>query len=120
MKPPEQVSDSVRRLNPSLYGRKPMQTAERESDLHEQIRKECAARGWIGLHGSMAHRTHRSIGEADWTILASGGRVFFIECKTSKGKLSPAQLALHAWAERLGHKIFVARSLKEFCQIVAV
>ena len=43
---------------------------EREAELHEQIRADVARRGWIGFHGSMAHRTHRTVGEPDWVIIA--------------------------------------------------
>ena len=49
-------------------------------------------RGWIALHGSMAERTGRTLGEPDLVILADGGRVLFVECKSRRGKLSPTAL----------------------------
>ena len=115
-----------------------------ERDLHEEIFDECRRRGWIALHGSMAERTHRTRGEPDFVILASPKdwrcpicnrltpcrndypegccgegyepvpRVIFVECKTRSGKLSPAQAALKFHAEKLGHTIYVVRSLEEF------
>jgi hypothetical protein len=90
----------------------------RESDLHESIFDECRKRGWIALHGSMAERTCRTLGEPDFVILANNGRVFFIECKSRIGKLSPAQAALKYHAELLGHAVHVVRSMGEFLEIV--
>ena len=85
-----------------------------EADLHEQIFAECRRRGWLALHGSMSERTHRTMGEPDFVILANDGLVLFVECKTSTGKLSTEQQALHAWARKLGHEVHVVRSLAEF------
>lgn len=87
---------------------------ESERDLHSKIFNECRRRGWIALHGSMSERTHRTMGEWDFTILADNGRVFFVECKTSTGKLSAEQAALIAWAKKLGHDVRVVRSIDEF------
>jgi hypothetical protein len=94
------------------------QAAERERALHDDIQDECKRRRWLCLHGSMAHKTMRTVGEPDFTILADVGRVFFVECKTATGKLSPEQLALKCWAEMLGHEIHIVRSLDEFLKIV--
>lgn len=85
-----------------------------ERELHNQIIAYCKSRGWIYLHGSMAKETARTVGEPDFVIMTDRGRTLFIECKTAKGKLSPAQLALHKWAEKLGHTIFICRSMDEF------
>ena len=91
---------------------------ERESDLHEAIFDECRRRCWIALHGSMADRTCRTLGEPDFVILAGEGRVLFVECKSRTGKLSPAQFALKHHAERLGHTVHVVRSLEEFLKLL--
>lgn len=112
-------NDSLRRLNPQLFG---VRSAEcgtrngvvREASLHEEIFDECRRRGWIALHGSMAERTCRTLGEPDFVILAEGGRVLFVECKSRSGKLSPAQAALKFHAEKLGHAVHVVRSMEEF------
>lgn len=85
-----------------------------ERDLHVSIIGECDRRGWLVLHGSMTKLTHRIAGEFDFIILADQGRVLFVEAKSKTGKLSPEQLALHAWAKKLGHTPVVARSLQEF------
>ncbi|MEY2408251.1 MAG: hypothetical protein QOF48_921 [Verrucomicrobiota bacterium] len=110
-------NEALRRLNPHLFPPPPSPGTggvPRESELHEKIFNECRRRGWIALHGSMAERTCRTLGEPDFAILAHGGRVLFVECKSRTGKLSPAQAALKHHAEKLGHAIHVVRSLDEF------
>ena len=114
-------SDALRRLNPHLFSSRPSPGTggvQRESDLHEAVFDECRRRGWIALHGSMAERTCRTLGEPDFVILAAGGRVLFVECKSRTGKLSPAQTALKHHAERLGHTVHVVRSLEEFLKLL--
>jgi len=89
-----------------------------EGDLHNNITDYCKQRGWPAFHGSMAHKAMRTLGEPDFTILASNSRVFFIECKTKDGKLSNEQRGLAMMAEMNGHKIHVVRSMDEFRKIV--
>ena len=116
-------SDALRRLNPHLFGTRNAECRARngvvrEARLHEEIFDECRWRGWIALHGSMAERTCRTLGEPDFVILAGGGRVLFVECKSRSGKLSPAQAALKFHAEKLGHTVQVVRSLDEFLKLL--
>lgn len=94
------------------------QRDEPESKLHNDIINHCRQVGWIYFHGSMAKATSRTSGEPDFTILANKGRVFFIECKTRLGKLSPEQMGIKMWAEKLGHTIHVVRSFQEFVDVV--
>lgn len=115
---------TLARLNPDLFGvlrvgcRAAREGSSREAELHEQVFDECRKRGWIALHGSMAEQTCRTLGEPDFVILADGGRVLFVECKSRTGKLSPAQAALKFHAEKLGHTVHVVRSLGEFLAVV--
>lgn len=117
---------TLARLNPHLFtgqrsevrGQNRHTGLVREAELHEEIFAECRRRGWIALHGSMAERTCRTLGEPDFVILADGSRVWFVECKTKTGKLSPAQAALKFHAEKLGHTVHVVRSLEEFFAVV--
>ncbi|HMP83657.1 MAG TPA: VRR-NUC domain-containing protein [Verrucomicrobiota bacterium] len=116
---------TLARLNPHLFGGRTDRTnltatpgVVRESKLHEEIFDECRRRGWIALHGSMAERTCRTLGEPDFVILADGGRVLFVECKSRTGKLSPAQAALKHHAEKLGHTVHVVRSMEQFFAVV--
>lgn len=109
----------------------PADAVEQEDKLHTEIIQECKRRGWIYLHGSMAHRTKRSPGEPDFVILGSvqtqwvdgtgkswEPRVWFIECKSKRGKRSMDQLAMAAHASKLGHTIHVIQSFSEFLGIV--
>ena len=89
-----------------------------EGKLHNEIMDECRKRGWIPLHGSMAHRALRTPGEWDFVIIADGGRTFLIECKSKKKKQSTEQKGLHLMASILGHKPHVVRSFEQFLSIV--
>jgi Holliday junction resolvase len=88
-----------------------------EAELHRQIAEEIKRRGWLAFHGSMAHSTFRTPGEPDFVILADGGKVILVECKSRTGKLSVDQQAIAAWAEKLGHKVHVVRSMQEFLEV---
>ncbi len=104
----------------------------KEAALHDAIIDECNRRGWLYFHGSMAHRTRRTVGEPDFVILANVPDatrdsviptakkpvVFLIECKGTNTKLSVDQLSLHAWAAKLGHTIHVVRTVEEFLQVL--
>lgn len=90
---------------------------EREVDLHDAIIEDCKRRGWICDYSSMIHKTHRNVGEQDFTILASGGRVFLVECKRKGGKLTPEQLGRKVWAGELGHTVHVIRTVKEWMDL---
>ena len=89
-----------------------------ESALHNAIIDYCKSKGWQYLHGSMAHRSRRTIGENDFTILADGGRIYLIECKSKTGKLSPEQQAFKAHAAKNGHFVWVIRSMDDFRGLV--
>lgn len=90
---------------------------DKESKLHDAIIQECKARGWIAFHGSMAHRSKRTLGEPDFTILADNGRVFFIEAKAKAGKLRTEQIAVKVWAQKLGHVVHTVYNIKQFHKI---
>jgi hypothetical protein len=118
-----QLPAKARLLNPDLFAgtisaRPSAEAVGVEAELHEAVYAECRRRGWIAFHGSMAARTHRTLGEPDFVILADSGRVLLIECKTKTGKLSPEQAAMIAHAAKLGHRIHVVRSVKEFLEVV--
>jgi hypothetical protein len=67
----------------------------------------------------MANRTYRTKGEPDFTILAHGAQVRFVECKRKNGKLTKEQQAFIVHAARNGHVVHVVRSLEEFAQLFA-
>lgn len=89
-----------------------------ESELHDEIMAYCRSKDWVCLHGSMAHRTFRTIGECDFQIYASDSRAFLIECKSKTGKLSPEQQAFAAQARKNGHTVHCIRSMTEFLELV--
>lgn len=91
----------------------------REDKLHEDILAYCRSKVWIAFHGSMVHRSKRTEGEPDFTILADGGRVFFVECKAKGGKLSEAQRNIHHWSKRLGHTIHTVYSMQDFINAIS-
>ena len=92
----------------------------KEDELHNDIIEYCKNQSppWLYFHGSMAHGTKRTPGEPDFEILASMGRVFFVECKAKGGKLSNAQRDVKHWAALLGHTVHVVTNMEEFKRIV--
>jgi hypothetical protein len=93
---------------------------EKEADLHNEILAECRRRGWIAFYSRMDRATSRVVGEPDFLVLADGGKLLMIEAKSRTGKLSTEQLALRAWANRLGHKVFEVRSLAQFLEVISL
>lgn len=113
---------TLARLNPHLFNSQPQRSAAglgvaSEEGLHDEIFFECRRRGWLAFHGSMAAATHRTMGEPDFVILVPAGHLLLVECKSRIGKLSPAQLAIKAHAEKLGHTVHIVRSFQEFLEI---
>lgn len=105
----------ARRAKPAL---RPADAEPNESDLHAKIFNECRRRGWIPFHGAMSERTHRTLGEPDFTILADSGRSLMVECKARDGKLSLEQHAMIVHAKKLGHEIHVVWSFNQFLNLI--
>jgi hypothetical protein len=97
----------------------PIEPIEDESDLHNAIIDYCRERGWQYLHGSMAERTHRTLGEPDFIILAHGSQLRMVECKSKTGKLSLDQQGFIAHAKKNGHVVYMVRSMDEFVRLFA-
>lgn len=92
----------------------PLDATTDERLLHDEILTHCKQEGWLAFHGSMAHRTFRTAGEPDFIILLPDGKLLLVECKAKNGKLSPEQIGVAMWAEKLGHKVHLVRSFQEF------
>ncbi len=92
---------------------------ESERQLHMDILAECRHRGWICLHGSMAHRAHRTVGEPDFIIFADHPRLFIIEGKSRTGKLSEPQVAMLGWFTGLGWNVEIVRSFEQFLTLIS-
>lgn len=99
--------------------KKPSETDEPlESQIHRDISNECRRRGFLFLHGSTAHRTHRTLGEPDYVVLLHGGKSLMIEVKTRSGRVSEAQAEFASKARQLGHTVHLVRSFMEFLEII--
>jgi hypothetical protein len=85
-----------------------------EGGLHDEILAECRRRLWPAVHSRMDMATTQGKGTPDFCIAADGGRTFWIECKTAKGKLTPEQIGWRMMLQRNGHKYAVVRSMTEF------
>jgi predicted RecB family nuclease len=90
-----------------------------EGKLQNQIEVECRRKGWLILRSRMDMATTRMKGEPDFFILRSGGQLLMIECKTRKSKRTNEQLGFAAWAERLGYKVHLVRSMSQFWKLIA-
>lgn len=51
-------------------------------------------------------------GTPDLLVMLPGGRVLWLELKTARGRLSPAQQAWHERARRMGHTVEVVRDVQ--------
>ncbi len=109
---------SAEHINKIQSGEYPSVPFETESDLHNQIIDYCKSKGWQYLHGSMAHRSRRTLGEPDFLVLADRGRLLMVECKTKTGKLSMEQQGFIAHAAKNGHVVHVVKSMEEFVKLL--
>jgi len=92
---------------------------EREvSGLHGPIIEECKRRCWRYIYSDPYRPTTIGEGVCDFIIIADGGRVFYVECKSRNGKLKTSQVIFISWLARLGHTVHVITSMEEFFQIV--
>jgi hypothetical protein len=98
----------------------PFASNKPEAALHQEIIDFCKLQvpRWKFIRCRMDLPSSIEVGAHDFTIFASRGRVFSIECKTAKGKLSNHQLG---WAHEMNlneHKVHVVRSMDEFLEVV--
>lgn len=100
-----------------------------ESDLIRSIRDRLALMGyWVLRHNAGAivlgagksRRMLRGVeaGTPDLQVLMTVGRSVWLEVKTPKGRVSKRQAEWHARARRLGHLVFVVRSVDDAVQTV--
>ena len=69
-------------------------------------------------HGGKAYKwvSPGRVGVADRIVLLPGGRVWFVELKTVKGRLSPLQKVFAADMARMGMNYLVLKSKEEVDQ----
>lgn len=93
-----------------------------EEDIQITIVAWLRLRGWLVFEFAKGG-THRRLGGSlpvgfpDLVAIQNGSHVYF-EVKAPKGRLSPAQEALHAEMREAGCDIFVVRSLEEVWDIL--
>lgn len=75
---------------------------ERERDLHEAVEAYCKSKGYLYRHDRMDAPTTGQVGWPDWLICLPNTRVVMLECKSRRGKATPAQLACLAHAKKFG------------------
>lgn len=87
--------------------------------LHEPIIKWCESQHprIPYVHSRTDKKSTTGKGVCDF-LIAYQGKVYFIECKTRTGKLSPDQLAFALLLSFQGFKLHVIRSMKEFFEVV--
>jgi hypothetical protein len=64
-------------------------------------------------YGNARKRIGAETGFPDLTVLTPFGQVALVELKAAKGRLSQAQIDVHAWLHSHGHVVIVARSIEE-------
>jgi hypothetical protein len=92
---------------------------DREKDLHDAILAHCRAMGWPVVHSRMDVPQTAGIGTPDFVIAMPGTTTLWVEAKTAKGKLTPAQSAWIAALRKVGHRAEVVRSMAEFLRVAA-
>lgn len=55
--------------------------------------------------GAAAKRMGRKAGIPDLSIFCTNGKVIFVEIKTERGALSPAQKKMHAWLKARDYEV---------------
>lgn len=95
--------------------------ASREEILREQIMAYCAKQWprWLVISARTDVASTIAVGAHDCTIFAPM-KIFCMELKRANGKLSEAQTAWAFEMSRLGHQVFVVRSMDEFMAIVTL
>ena len=93
-----------------------------EAQLQSAIIETASYCGWMPLRlnsGTAWSRTGAypiklaPAGTPDLLLIGPGGRLVFVEVKTLKGRLRPAQAEMHAQLRGMGHTVIVARSLDD-------
>jgi len=97
---------------------------EVESDLHDQIIGECRRRGWPFVHSRMDKATGQAAGIPDFVIATNLPiielRTLWVECKSVKGKQSPAQRGFQMMLEMNAHSYHLICSFSEFLKLITI
>ena len=85
-----------------------------ERDIERHLVRRVAERGGVAYKWVSPGR----VGVADRIVMLPGGRVWFIELKTVKGRLSPLQKVFAADMARMGMNYAVLRSKGEVDELL--
>jgi hypothetical protein len=85
-----------------------------EKDIERHLVRRVAERGGVAYKWVSPGR----VGVADRIVMLPGGRVWFIELKTVKGRLSPLQKVFAADMARMGMNYVVLRSKGEVDELL--
>lgn len=88
-----------------------------EAKLHAEIIAVFTARNWPYVHSRMDMKSSTGRGSPDFVVVTHRG-IRLIECKSSDGKISPAQRIFIAMAKKLGTTVHVVRSMADFWEAV--
>lgn len=77
--------------------------APKEKDIEAHLRKEIKKMG--GKAYKFTSPANRSV--PDRIVMLPGGRIYFVEVKTDKGKVTPGQERELKYIEELGFKTFI-------------
>jgi hypothetical protein len=80
-----------------------------EKDIERHLVRRVAERGGVAYKWVSPGR----VGVADRIVMLPGGRVWFVELKTVKGRLSPLQKIFAADMARMGMNYLVLKSKEE-------
>lgn len=92
-------------------------SGEEIDHLHNPIIEWCRTNRVPYVHARPDKESTIGEGVCDF-ILPYQGKVFFVECKTREGKLSPAQLAFKVMLEMQGHELRVIRDMDAFYKLM--
>lgn len=106
------TEDAINML--ARFGQRGGLSRKPDGGLQAKIASECKDRGWLINQSRSWCKTRSTIGWPDFDILADQGVHLLVECKTAKGKLTPEQTGLILQAKKLGHRIHVVRSIRDW------
>lgn len=87
-----------------------------ESNLHDEILAYCRQHHCYVVHSRMDRATTNAVGVPDFIVALPGGRTIWIEAKSKKGKLTPAQNGVRIALNSLGHRWACVRNFGEFLE----
>jgi streptogramin lyase len=85
-----------------------------EKDIERHLVRRVAERGGVAYKWVSPGR----VGVADRIVMLPGGRVWFVELKTVKGRLSPLQKVFAADMARMGMNYLVLRTKGEVDELL--